>query len=103
MLSGPTDIIRGVNLQVRAGERHALIGPNGAGKSTLFHLVSGQLAPSSGTIRFEGREIGGRSPQAINRRGLARSFKITHIFPRLSTYEKVRQLGRQSVRERVCP
>ncbi|MBO1113283.1 ABC transporter ATP-binding protein [Bordetella petrii] len=87
---GPTDIIRGVDLQVRAGERHALIGPNGAGKSTLFHLVSGQLAPSSGAIRFEGREIGGRTPQAINRRGLARSFQITNIFPRLSTYENVR-------------
>src|SRR3546814_13115226 len=90
MLSGPTDIIRGVNLQVRAGERHAVIGPNGAGKSTLFHLVSGQLAPSSGAIRFEGREIGGRPPQAINRRGLARSFQITNIFPKLSTYENVR-------------
>ncbi|HYG43010.1 MAG TPA: ABC transporter ATP-binding protein [Bordetella sp.] len=87
---GATDIIRGVDLSVRKGERHALIGPNGAGKSTLFHLMSGQLAPSSGTIQFQGREIGGRSPQAINRRGLARSFQITNIFPRLSTFENVR-------------
>jgi len=87
---GPTDIIRGVDLEVRKGERHALIGPNGAGKSTLFHLVSGQLAPTSGAIRFEGRDIGGRPPQAINRLGLARSFQITNIFPRLSTYENVR-------------
>src|SRR5690606_14196622 len=77
-------------LEVRKGERHALIGPNGAGKSTLFHLVSGQLAPTSGAIRFEGRDIGGRPPQAINRLGLARSFQITNIFPRLSTYENVR-------------
>jgi branched-chain amino acid transport system ATP-binding protein len=87
---GATEIIRGVDLEVRAGERHALIGPNGAGKSTLFHLVSGQLAPSSGAIRFEGREIGGRSPQAINRLGLARSFQITNIFPKLTTFENVR-------------
>lgn len=87
---GMTEIIRGVDLDVRQGERHALIGPNGAGKSTVFHLVSGQLAPSSGSIRFEGKEIGGRSPQAINRLGLARSFQITNIFPRLSTYENVR-------------
>src|SRR5690606_12899536 len=87
---GATDIIRGVDLQVRDGERHALIGPNGAGKSTLFHLVSGQLAPSSGAIRFEGRDIGGLPPQAINRRGLARSFQITNLFPRLSTFENVR-------------
>lgn len=87
---GATDIIRGVDLQVRDGERHALIGPNGAGKSTLFHLVSGQLAPSSGAIRFEGSDIEGLSPQAINRRGLARSFQITNLFPRLSTFENVR-------------
>jgi len=87
---GPTEIIRGVDLDVRVGERHALIGPNGAGKSTLFHLVSGQLAPSSGSIRFEGREIGGNSPQVINRLGLARSFQITNLFPRLSTFENLR-------------
>lgn len=87
---GMTDIIRGVDLDVFEGERHALIGPNGAGKSTLFHLVSGQLAPTSGSVLFEGRDIGGRSPQAINRRGLARSFQITNIFPRLSTFENVR-------------
>lgn len=87
---GPTDIIRGVDLNICAGERHAVIGPNGAGKSTLFHLVSGQLAPSSGSIRFEDREISGQSPQAINRSGLARSFQITNIFPKLSTFENVR-------------
>ncbi|CAM3718067.1 ABC transporter ATP-binding protein [Bordetella tumulicola] len=87
---GATDIIRGVNLSMQEGERHALIGPNGAGKSTLFHLMSGQLAPSSGAILFKGHEIGGRSPQAINRRGLARSFQITNIFPKLSTFENVR-------------
>lgn len=87
---GDTDIIRGIDLNVLTGARHAIIGPNGAGKSTLFHLISGQLAPSAGKIHFEGREIGGQSPQAINRRGLARSFQITNIFPRLSTYENVR-------------
>ena len=43
---GATEIIRGVDLDLRAGERHALIGPNGAGKSTLFHLISGNLAPT---------------------------------------------------------
>ncbi len=87
---GPTEIMRGVDLDLHRGERHALIGPNGAGKSTLFHLVSGQLAPSAGEIRFEGQEIGGRSPQAVNRLGLARSFQITNIFPKLSVYENIR-------------
>ncbi|ANY17532.1 ABC transporter ATP-binding protein [Bordetella pseudohinzii] len=87
---GQTEIIRGVDLEVREGERHALIGPNGAGKSTLFHLVSGHLAPTSGSIRLQGREIAGDAPQAINRHGLARSFQITNLFPRLSTYENLR-------------
>jgi branched-chain amino acid transport system ATP-binding protein len=87
---GPVEIMRGVDLALRAGERHALIGPNGAGKSTLFHLVSGNLAPTAGHIVFDGREIGGKSPQAINRLGLARSFQITNIFPKLTVLENIR-------------
>jgi branched-chain amino acid transport system ATP-binding protein len=87
---GVMEIIRGVDLAVRAGERHAVIGPNGAGKSTLFHLVSGHYRPSSGSIRLRGEEIGGMAPQLINRRGLSRSFQVTNIFPRLSVWENVR-------------
>jgi len=87
---GRTQIIRGVDLAVPRGERHAVIGPNGAGKSTLFNLVSGRLKPSAGTIRLNGADITGARPQEINRRGLARSFQITNIFPRLSVWENVR-------------
>src|SRR5690606_19830276 len=87
---GPVDIIRGVSLDVGGNERHAVIGPNGAGKSTLFHLVSGQLRPSAGEIRLGGRPIAGCSPQAINRLGLARSFQITNLFPRLTVFENIR-------------
>ncbi|MBO6718303.1 MAG: ABC transporter ATP-binding protein [Rhizobiaceae bacterium] len=87
---GATEIIRGVDLEVRTGERHAIIGPNGAGKSTLFNLVSGHLSPSAGSIRLRGEEIAGMAPQLINRRGLSRSFQITNIFPRLSVWENVR-------------
>jgi branched-chain amino acid transport system ATP-binding protein len=87
---GPAEIMRGVDLELRSAERHALIGPNGAGKSTLFHLISGQLAPTSGAILFDGHEIGGRTPQAINRLGLARSFQITNIFPKLTVFENIR-------------
>ena len=87
---GDAEIIRGVDLDVLPCERRALIGPNGAGKSTLFHLVSGQLAPSAGEISFDGQRIDGWTPQRINRRGLARSFQITNIFPRLSVFENVR-------------
>ena len=87
---GPMEIIRGVDLVVREGERHAVIGPNGAGKSTLFHLVSGHYAPSAGSIRLRGENIAGMPPQLINRRGLSRSFQVTNIFPRLSVWENVR-------------
>ncbi len=87
---GVTEIIRGVDLAVQPGERHAIIGPNGAGKSTLFHLISGHLRPSAGTIRLHGEDIAGMAPQFINRRGLSRSFQVTNIFPRLSVWENVR-------------
>jgi branched-chain amino acid transport system ATP-binding protein len=87
---GATAIIRGVDLVVERGERHALIGPNGAGKSTLFHLITGRFPASSGTIRLNGEDVTGLSPFAIYRRGLSRSFQITNIFPRLSVYENLR-------------
>jgi branched-chain amino acid transport system ATP-binding protein len=87
---GPVEIIRGVDLELRAGERHALIGPNGAGKSTLFHLISGNLRPSAGEIVLGGQRIDGWSPQRVNRSGLARSFQITNIFPKLTVFENVR-------------
>jgi branched-chain amino acid transport system ATP-binding protein len=87
---GLTNIIRGVSLEVAAGERHAIIGPNGAGKSTLFHLISGRLAPTSGEVRLNGERIDGLRPYEIYRRGLARSFQITNIFPRMSVYENLR-------------
>ena len=83
-------IIRGVDLDLLPGERHAVIGPNGAGKSTLFHLISGQFAPSKGEILFDGHPIQGQTPQKINHQGLARSFQITNIFPRLTVFENLR-------------
>ena len=87
---GATAIIRGVSLEIPAGERHAIIGPNGAGKSTLFNLVSGRLAPTRGSIELNGDEIAGMRPFHIARRGLARSFQVTNIFPRLTVFENIR-------------
>ncbi len=87
---GAMQIIRGVSLEIAAGERHAIIGPNGAGKSTLFHLVSGRIRPTSGEVRLHGERINGLRPFEINRRGLSRSFQITNIFPKLSVYENLR-------------
>ena len=87
---GKTEIIRGINLAVQAGERIAIIGPNGAGKSTLFNLISGRFAPTSGQVLLEGEEIHGKKPYEINRLGLSRSFQITNIFPKLSVFENLR-------------
>jgi branched-chain amino acid transport system ATP-binding protein len=87
---GQTEIIRGIDLSIPKGERHALIGPNGAGKSTTFNLISGRSAPSSGSVKLNGVEIGGLQPFVINRMGLSRSFQITNIFHRLSVFENLR-------------
>jgi branched-chain amino acid transport system ATP-binding protein len=87
---GKTEIIRGVNLAVRPGERIGIIGPNGAGKSTLFNLISGRFAPSSGQVLLNGQRIDGKQPYEINRAGLSRSFQITHVFPKLSVFENLR-------------
>ena len=87
---GKTEIIRGANLKVDAGERVAIIGPNGAGKSTLFNLISGRFGPSSGEIVLNGQRIEHLKPYEINRKGLARSFQVSNLFSRLSAFENVR-------------
>jgi branched-chain amino acid transport system ATP-binding protein len=87
---GLTEIIRGVDLEIEAGERHAITGPNGAGKSTLFHLISGKSAPTGGRVYLQERDVTGLAPYEINRLGLSRSFQVTNIFPRLSVFENVR-------------
>lgn len=87
---GKTEIIRGVDLSISKGERHAIIGPNGAGKSTLFNLITGRFPQSDGSIRLHGADLNGKAPFEINRMGLSRSFQITNIFPRMSVFENVR-------------
>ena len=87
---GKTEIIRGVDLAVAAGERIGVIGPNGAGKSTLFNLISGRFEPTSGAVLLSGQRIDGMRPYQINRLGLSRSFQITNIFPKLSVFENLR-------------
>lgn len=87
---GKTEIIRGIDLSISAGERHAVIGPNGAGKSTLFNLITGRFPQTSGTIRLHGHDLKGLAPFEINRMGLSRSFQITNIFPKMSVFENVR-------------
>ena len=82
--------VKNVALRVRRGTIHALIGPNGAGKTTCFNLLTHFLTPTTGRIRFNGRDITGSKPAAIARMGLVRSFQISAVFPHLSVLENVR-------------
>jgi branched-chain amino acid transport system ATP-binding protein len=87
---GMTEVIRGVDLDIHAGECHAIIGPNGAGKSTLFNLITGRYPLTAGSIRLHGREITGMEPFEINRLGLTRSFQVTNIFQNMTVFENIR-------------
>jgi branched-chain amino acid transport system ATP-binding protein len=83
-------VLSGISLDVRDGERHAIIGPNGAGKSTLFNIVTGRYRPRRGHVIYRGRDITGLAPHRIARLGVGRSFQIINTFPRLSVYENIR-------------
>ena len=87
---GLAEIIRGLDLKIEKGERHAIIGPNGAGKSTLFNLITGRFHVTEGTISMHGERIENLKPYQINRRGLSRSFQITNIFPKMTVFENIR-------------
>jgi len=81
--------VNAVTLAVDEGSLHSVIGPNGAGKTTFFNLLTGQLAPTSGRIVFDGRDIAGTPPHGIAHLGIARSFQRTSIFPTLSLLDNV--------------
>ena len=87
---GKTEIIRGIDLSISKGERHAVIGPNGAGKSTLFNLITARFPPTAGKVSLHGQNLAGLAPYQINRLGLSRSFQITNIFPKMSVFENIR-------------
>jgi branched-chain amino acid transport system ATP-binding protein len=76
-------------LTVEKGDVLAVIGPNGAGKTTLFHLITGQLAPTSGTILFKEENIAGLAPYLVCRKGISRSYQVVNIFNRLTVFENV--------------
>ena len=78
-----------VDLEIREGETHAIIGPNGAGKTTLISQLAGNLFPDRGRVRFAGEDITALSAPARARRGFARSFQITSIYPDFTALENV--------------
>lgn len=89
-----------IHFDVHAGELLALIGPNGAGKSTTFNMINGHLAPSSGTLRFDGHDISGMPSHKVVRRGVGRSFQIAATFGSLTVRQNV-QMALIASRRRV--
>jgi ABC-type branched-subunit amino acid transport system ATPase component len=80
---------RDVSLRLENGARHALIGPNGAGKTTFVNLLTGVLAPTSGTVRLGDEDITRLRPEARVHRGLARTFQISQLFRKLTVFESL--------------
>lgn len=86
---GSLEIIRGVDLDISEGERHAIIGPNGAGKTTLTNLISKRYEPTSGDILFEGRNVTREPSYRLVRMGMGRSFQIINIFKEMTVFENL--------------
>jgi len=86
---GGVRAVADVDLVMPRGEIRALIGPNGAGKTTFFNVLTGQLRPDAGEVRFKGERLSGLPPHAVCRRGIGRTFQITATFASLSALENV--------------
>ena len=81
--------LNGVDFALDEGEILAIIGPNGAGKSTLFNVIAGMETPSAGRVLYRGRSLAGLGPDAVCRLGIAKTFQIPQLFPRLTVAENV--------------
>jgi branched-chain amino acid transport system ATP-binding protein len=86
---GSLAALNGVDFAVEEGEILGIIGPNGAGKSTLFNLIAGLDTPTAGSVSYRGRSITGLRPDAVCRMGIAKTFQIPQLFPRLTVAENV--------------
>jgi branched-chain amino acid transport system ATP-binding protein len=86
---GGLTAVNRVTLEVDAGQIIGLIGPNGAGKTTFLNCVAGTYSPSSGTVRFQGKETTGSAPEVMCLKGLSRTFQIPRPFPKLTALENV--------------
>ena len=87
---GGLTAVANVDFRLEKGEVQSIIGPNGAGKSTLFKLINGELKPTQGKIWFNEEDITSLEQHVISQRGIATSYQITNIFPKLTTFENVR-------------
>jgi branched-chain amino acid transport system ATP-binding protein len=84
-----------VSFEVREGEILGLIGPNGSGKTTLFNCILGQLAPNSGKVEVDGRDVTGMRPCDLNRRGVGRTFQMLSVFPEMTVLDHIIVAGQE--------
>jgi branched-chain amino acid transport system ATP-binding protein len=87
--------VDGVSFEVHKGEILGIIGPNGSGKSTLFNCILGQLQPSAGEVKLDGKTVTGMRPCDLNRLGVSRTFQLLQIFPQLSVRENLILAGQE--------
>ena len=92
---GGITAVDGVSFEVREGEILGIIGPNGSGKSTLFNCVLGQLTPSEGEVRIDGKPTTGMRPCDLNRLGVSRTFQLLQVFPQLSVRDNLILAGQE--------
>ena len=85
-----------VSFDVHEGEILGIIGPNGSGKSTLFNCILGQLHPSGGEVRLDGRAVTGMRPCDLNRLGVSRTFQLLQVFPELTVRDEHRPRSARS-------
>ncbi len=86
---GGIKAVNGVSFSVKEGEILGIIGPNGCGKSTLFNCILGQLEPTEGRVKLDGREVTHMRPSELNRLGVSRTFQLLQVFPELSVRENL--------------
>lgn len=88
------EVLRGVDLAVKAGGITGLIGPNGAGKTTLFNVISGLVPADAGTTTFDGTDTTRFAPDKVSRAGMVRTFQVARGFPKLSVFQHLMLYGR---------
>src|SRR5438445_11193820 len=92
---GGIHAVEGVSFDVNEGEILGIIGPNGSGKSTLFNCILGQLHPTSGEVRLDGRAVTGMRPCDLNKLGVSRTFQLLQVFPQLTVRENLILAGQE--------
>ena len=92
---GGIKALNGVSFKVNEGEILGIIGPNGCGKSTLFNCILGQLEPTEGAVKLDGRDVTNMRPSELNKLGVSRTFQLLQVFPELSVRENLILAGQE--------